>query len=202
MFERSRIALIGAVALAACTTAHAAGDPAAGEKKAEACVACHGPQGISQNAEFPNLAGQVDGYIATQLQGFKTGERQNPIMQGIAAGLSEEDMRDLDAYYAKQKRPEGAATDPQLVELGQQVYRGGNAKMGVSACMSCHGPTGAGIPPHYPSVAGQLPAYAEKQLLAFKKGERQHEIMSRIAFRMSEQEIRAVSQYMYGLRKN
>jgi len=201
MLERSRIALFGVVALAACTTAHAVGDAEAGKQKSQACVACHGPQGVSQNPQFPNLAGQVEGYIATQLKNFKSGARNNAIMKGIVAGLSPEDMQDLDAYFTSLDRPTVTAKDPELVQLGEHVYRGGNIKTGVSACMSCHGPTGAGIPPHYPSVAGQVPAYIEAQLLAFKRGDRQNEIMSSIAFRMSEKEIKAVAEYMHGLHK-
>jgi len=191
------------MALTLTPVALAAGDKEAGKAKSQACAACHGADGNSLNPEWPSLAGQVSGYITKQLTDFKAGARVNPIMQGIVASLSPQDMSDLDAYFSDLPRKKGEAKgDKDLLALGEHLYRGGNAKTGVSACMSCHGPSGDGIPPRFPSVSGQLPGYTKKQLLDFKRGVRANdaEIMTRIAFRMSEQEIEAVSQYMFGLR--
>ncbi|MCG6872087.1 MAG: cytochrome c4 [Gammaproteobacteria bacterium] len=178
--------------------AHGAGDPVAGKTKATKCFACHGTNGVSVNPDWPNLAGQVSGYIAKQLTDFKSGARSNPIMAGMVADLSPEDMADIDAYFSAQTAQAGVCSDKELVAAGEQLYRGGNAKTGVSACMSCHGPTGAGIPPRFPRIAGQHAAYAEKQLMEFKRGLRHNdsEVMTRIAFRMSEPEIQAVAHFI------
>lgn len=197
------------VALAAClwlvigASAHAAGgNVAAGQAKAAMCAACHGADGNGgADPTWPKLAGQDPDYIAKQLADFKAGGRKNAIMSGMAAPLSAADMKNLGAYYASLKIKPGSAKDAQLAKLGEKVYRGGNATMGVSACMSCHGPSGHGIPPRFPKVSGQNAAYTKNQLLAFKAGTRANdgETMTRIAFRMSELEINAVSEYMAGL---
>jgi cytochrome c553 len=189
--------------LLSVTTAHAAGDIQAGKAKSAVCAACHGADGNSAGPTFPKLAGQVPGYIAKQLADFKSGKRKDPTMAGMAAPLTPEDMQNLDAYYASLKPKPGAATDKKLAEEGGKLYRGGDREMNVPACMSCHGPSGHGVPPHYPRVSGQLPAYTEKQLLAFKAGTRANDandIMRAIAFKMSEHQIKAAAQYMYGLR--
>ena len=190
--------------LGTVSPAHAAGiDIDAGKTKAvQACAACHGVDGNGgADPSWPKLAGQEEAYLAKQLKDFKSGERKNPIMAGIAAGLSEQDMRNVAAYYANLQIKPGAATSDELASRGEKIYRGGNAKTGVSACMSCHGPSGHGIPPHFPRVSGQYATYTEKQLLAFKSSGRPsyNDIMTRIAFRMSEAEIKAVSEYMAGL---
>jgi cytochrome c553 len=180
----------------------ASGSPARGQAKAAACAGCHGADGNGgADPTWPRLAGQDADYIAKQLADFKAGARKDPIMAGMAAPLSAQDMKDIGAYYANLKPRPGAAKSAELARLGEKLYRGGNAKTGVSACMSCHGPSGHGIPPRYPRVSGQSAAYTEKQMLAFKSGARANDgdIMTRIAFRMSEQEIRAVSDYMAGL---
>jgi cytochrome c553 len=178
------------------------GNVAAGQAKAAVCAGCHGADGNGgADPLWPKLAGQDPDYIAKQLADFKSGARKDPIMAGMAAGLSPADMKNIGAYYASLKPKPGAARDAQLAKQGEKVYRGGDAKMGVSACMSCHGPSGHGIPPRFPKVSGQNAAYTRKQMLAFKSGTRANddEIMTRIAFRMSEQEIKAVSEYMAGL---
>ena len=182
--------------------AQAAGNIAAGKTKAGMCAACHGQDGNGgADPTWPKLAGQDPDYIAKQLADFKAGRRKNAIMSGMAAALSADDMKNLGAYYASLKGQPGAAGDAQLAKLGEKVYRGGNAKMGVSACMSCHGPSGHGIPPRFPKVSGQKTAYTQNQLLIFKAGTRANdgETMTRIAFHMSELEIKAVSEYMAGL---
>lgn len=178
------------------------GDVTAGKAKTAACVACHGADGNGgADPTWPKLAGQAPEYLVKQLQDFKTGARKNPIMNGMAAGLSPKDMQNVAAFYAAQKIKPGAAGSKELAQQGERIYRGGNAKMGVSACMSCHGPSGHGIPPRYPRVSAQTAAYTERQLLDFKSSRRANDdgIMTRIAFRMSEAEIKAVSEYMAGL---
>ena len=135
--------------------AMAAGDAAAGEKKAAVCAACHGQDGNSPGGDFPSLAGQGEKYLIKQLQDYKTGARKNAIMQGQAAGLSEQDMADLAAYYAG-KAIKGGKAKLGLVVDGERLYRGGNADSGVAACAGCHGPAGQGIDAAgFPSLAGQ-----------------------------------------------
>jgi len=181
---------------------HAAGDAEAGKAKSAVCMACHGADGNSINPEWPSLAGQVPEYLVKQLQDFKSGARKNALMVGMVAPLSEQDMEDLAAYYASQTLKVSAPADRKRAQEGQRLYRGGNAKTLVSACMSCHGPSGRGIPPRFPRVSGQHAVYSESQLLAFKAGKRSNdnETMTRIAFRMSESEIKAVAHYMSGLK--
>ena len=178
-----------------------AGDPAAGEAKAQACMACHGADGNSANSGFPSLAGQVPGYIAGQLAAFKSGKRANAIMMGLAQPLSAEDMADLDAWYASQTIAPRSISEDQLAlaSEGESLYRGGSAELAVPACMACHGPAGHGMPSNYPRVAGQWPEYLEGQLLAFKSGERAGKIMGPIAHRLSAQQIHALSVYMSAL---
>ena len=178
-----------------------AGDPAAGEAKAQTCVACHGVDGNSANSGFPSLAGQVPGYIAGQLAAFKSGKRANAIMMGLAQPLSAEDMADLDAWYASQTIAPRSISEDQLAlaSEGESLYRGGSAELAVPACMACHGPAGRGMPSNYPRVAGQWPEYLEGQLLAFKSGERAGKIMGPIAHRLSAQQIHALSVYMSAL---
>lgn len=182
----------------------AAGDADQGKIKSATCAACHGADGNSSIPVNPNLAGQVPGYIAAQLKAFKSGERKNALMAGQAAGLSEEDMADLDAYYASlpaKVTSNLTEEDKALAEEGEKIYRGGFAERGISACMSCHGPSGHGIPKNYPRVSAQHKEYIEQQLLAYKKGTRKgyNNIMSDIAFGLSELQIKQLSAYMAGL---
>ena len=190
------------VAVLALPAQAASGSPAKGRAKAAACASCHGADGNGgADPVWPRLAGQDADYTAKQLADFKSGARKDPIMAGMAAPLSAQDMKDIGAYYAGLTPKAGAAKSVDLAKLGERIYRGGNAKTGVSACMSCHGPSGHGIPPRYPRISAQSAVYAEKQMLAFKSGARANdsEIMTRIAFRMSEHEIKAVADYMAGL---
>jgi cytochrome c553 len=198
---------IWAAALVCATLAPAAlaaGDAAAGEAMAkQLCAACHGADGNSAAPNFPSLAGQVPGYVADQLARFKSGERANDMMAGIAKPLTPEQMADLDAYFAVQEAKPGAVSEEDLesAERGGRLYRGGYERMEVAACISCHGPSGHGVPRRYPRVAGQKRDYLEQQLLAFKSGKRSSygDIMTSIAFRMSEQQIKDVSAYMHAL---
>ncbi|MDZ7660754.1 c-type cytochrome [Thiohalophilus sp.] len=180
-----------------------AGDAGAGEAKAQSCAACHGAKGNSAVANFPKLAGQHAGYTAKQLADFKQGEtRSDPIMAGQVAGLSEQDMADLGAYYAKQSVSLGQA-DEELAVLGEKIYRGGNSERGVSACIACHGPTGAGNPAaNFPLLSGQHAEYLVKALEDFRGGKRTNDMggmMQDIASNMSDREIKAVASYISGL---
>lgn len=177
------------------------GDAAAGRTAAAACAACHGANGNSATDQFPNLAGQVPGYIAAQLAKYKSGERQNPVMAGMVAALSEADMANLDAYYAGLEGHKGAITPAQeeAALAGGEIYRGGYKPYNIAACMGCHGPSGHGIPPAFPRLSGQHAAYIEAQLLAFKSGARKDPIMNPIAFALSAQQIRELALYVSAL---
>ena len=155
------------------------GDPAAGQAKSQICAACHGLDGNSLMPQNPVLDGQVPGYIAQQLAQFKSGVRKNAIMAGMTQLLSEQDMQDLDAWFSSQTAPPKtvSADDLELAHTGEKLYRGGDNEMSVPACMGCHGPAGFGIPPNYPRLTGQWPAYLENQLFAFKDGKRASLIM-------------------------
>jgi cytochrome c553 len=167
------------------------------------CAACHAADGNSVSPVNPVLAGQHADYTAKQLANFKSGERRNPIMVGMAATLSPQDMNNIGAYFEAQKPKTRAARNPDLVKLGQQIYRGGIAAKGIAACASCHGPNGAGIPTQFARVAAQYSEYSAAQLQAFRTGERANDpgkMMRTIAARLSDQEIKSVSEYMAGLR--
>ena len=183
--------------------AQAEGDLEAGKTKSSACVACHSVDGNSVNPEWPKLAGQHGGYLIQQLLYFSNGERDNAIMKGITANLTDQDREDLAAYFASQEVAYGTA-DPELVELGELIYRGGNSESGVAPCMGCHGPNGAGNPPaNYPALRGQHAKYVENQLHGFADGNRINEnsikMMQITASRMTNKEIRAVASYIQGL---
>jgi cytochrome c553 len=177
------------------------GDAEAGKQKSATCTACHGVDGNSPVDQFPKIAGQVPGYIAAQLASFKSGERENPIMAGMVGALSEQDMADLDAYYASQPISVGSisADQEEFARAGEAIYRGGIAEYSVPACMSCHGPSGSGIPPNFPRLSGQHAAATEAQLLAFKSGMRKSPIMNPIAFPLSEEQIKQLSLYISAL---
>jgi cytochrome c553 len=193
---------LGLAIVSVTPSALAAGDAAAGKTKAGVCAGCHGADGNGGgDPTWPKLAGQHEDYLAAQLEAFKSGKRKNPVMSPMAAPLSKKDMQDLSAYFASLPVKPGAARSQQLVEKGKRIYRGGNAKSGVAACMSCHGPSGHGIPPRFPRVSSQTAAYTENQLLLFRSEKRPSdaEVMTRITQRMTDAEIRAVSEYMAGL---
>ncbi len=194
-------ALISLLSLLAMSV-QAAGDPEAGKAKAQACIACHGVNGVSTNPAWPKLAGQGAGYTAKQLADFKAGKRNEPLMVAQVASLSPQDMADLGAYFEAQK-PDIGAADENLVELGEKIYRGGNKETGVSACIACHSPTGAGNPPaKYPRLGGQHAPYVVKALKDFRDGKRSNDparMMQSIAAKMSDAEIEAVASYVQGL---
>jgi cytochrome c553 len=181
----------------------AAGNAEAGKTKSAACAACHGPDGNSPiNPVWPKLAGQHPGYLEKQLMDFKSGNRNDPTMSGMAAPLSEEDMADLAAYFSSQTNQGGAAA-PDLVAAGEKLYRAGNTATGVAACMACHGPTGSGNPAaNFPALAGQHADYVEKSLKDFRAGTRNNDLnnmMQGVAERMTDAEVAAVAQYIQGL---
>jgi cytochrome c553 len=196
--------LAASPALAAQGNAAKAGDAAKGQAiAAGVCAACHGPDGNSPLPANPNLAGQHPEYLVKQLQNYKSGERNNPIMTGIASTLSENDMRNVAAHYAAQGPRPGAARDAKLASAGQALYRGGNSASGVAACSGCHSPNGAGIPVQYPRLKGQHGEYTAAQLKAFRAGERANDpasMMRGVAARMSDAEIAAVAEYIAGLK--
>ncbi len=184
-------------------SAQAAGDPVAGKDKAEQCAACHGPDGNSVNPAWPKLAGQHEDYLVKQLEFFEDGERENATMKPMANVLDEQGRKDVSAFYASQKVKTGLA-DPKLVELGEKIYRSGNAESGIAPCMGCHGPSGAGNPAAlYPALRGQHAQYTELQLHGFAEGKRVNEnakkMMQLLAARMTNKEIRAVASYIQGL---
>jgi cytochrome c553 len=175
------------------------GDAKAGETKAAACAACHGPAGNSFNPVWPKLAGQGAPYIVKQLTKFKSGERMNPVMAAQVANLSEQDMLDIAAYFAQQKTSAGAAV-PELAVAGEKLYRGGNAETDMPACLGCHGPKGEGVAGSaYPRIGGQQPGYSEAQLRAYRDGSRTAPMMSIVTARMTDDEIRALASYVAGL---
>ena len=183
-------------------------EPAKAEKIAtELCAACHGPDGNSIAPINPKIASQHQEYLRKQLMDFKDPEgdappaRESAIMTPLVANLSEEDMRNLAAFYSAKPYEPSAAREKELVELGRAIYRGGIQAKGVPACSGCHGPTGSGIPALYPSVGGQFSEYTEAQLIAFRSGARANNPeMATIASRLSDREIKAVSDYAAGLR--
>lgn len=185
------------------------GDPARGQQIAtQVCAGCHGPDGNSAIPTNPNLAGQHAGYLVRQLMSFKTANdqpalRANPIMGGIVAALTPADIVNLGAYFAIQTPKPGVAKDKALAEQGQRLYRGGNGTAGVPACAACHSPNGAGIPAQYPRLAGQHADYTVAQLKAFRAEERTNDaykMMRTIAGKMSDREMKAVAEYVAGLR--
>lgn len=198
--------LLMSAALAAPLLAHAAGettkvDLAKGEASyAGVCVACHGADGNSTTATYPTLAQQFPEYLAKQLHDFKSGKRVDAVMQGMAAVLSDEDTANVAAWLATQKAKPGFAKDQDLVSLGERIWRGGVQDRQIAACVGCHSPNGAGIPSKYPRLAGQHAEYTVKQLNDFRSGARQNVEMDAVAAKLNDREIKAVSDFIAGLR--
>jgi cytochrome c553 len=195
--------LITVIAMAALTSVSvAAGNAEAGKAKSAVCASCHGADGNSANPTWPKLAGQHASYIAKQLADFKGKKRSDPLMSSQATGLSKQDMADLSAYFSKQTGSQGAA-DEKLAAAGAKLYRGGNKKKGIAACIACHGPTGAGNPAAmFPGLSGQHAPYVEKAMKDFRSGTRSNDMnnmMRNIAEKMSDKEIEAVASYISGL---
>jgi cytochrome c553 len=168
---------------------------------AAVCVACHAADGNSAIAANPKLAQQHPQYLVKQLQEYKSGKRKNPIMQGFAAALSDDDMRNIAYWVASRPVKPGFAKDKELVALGERIYRGGISDRQVPACAGCHSPNGAGIPSQYPRLGGQHAEYTATQLTAFRDGGRDNSLqMHQVAAKLNDREIRAVADYIAGLR--
>ena len=189
--------------------APAKGDAARGEPLASTvCGACHGPDGNSPIAANPKLAGQHAEYLFKQMKNFKAAdgkepERVNPIMNGMIAAYDEGQMRDFAAYFASKTQTGETAKSRETLEAGQKLYRAGNIAKGLPACAACHGPAGAGIPAQFPRIGGQFAEYTEAQLKAFRDGTRANDpakMMRDVALKMTDAEIKAVADYMAGLR--
>lgn len=183
--------------------AQAAGNAAAAEKiVAGVCAACHAVDGNSMITTNPKLAGQHPEYLVKQLTNFKSGERKNPVMSGMAATLSAEDVVNVAAYFGAQAAKPGSTKTNTAGSLGEKIYRAGNATNGLPACASCHGATGAGMPSQFPRLGGQHADYVVAQLKAFNTGERANDnakVMRMIAAKMSEADMVAVADYIQGL---
>jgi len=197
-------AAVGLLALSGAGAAWADGNATRGKEKSLTCAACHGADGNSINPEWPSLAGQNEVYLVRSISSFQDGSRSNVLMSPQAAMLSDQDIADLAAYFAMQT-PKRRTADPALATQGQRLYRGGNRKKGISACIACHGPTGRGNPgAGFPSLAGQHATYTTNQLMAYRDDVRKSDaangqVMRNIAALMSDEEIKAVASYIQGL---
>jgi len=204
----------GLISLFLTTSAWAGGDAQAGESKTASCVGCHGPDGNSAIASFPKLAGIGEKYLTAQLRHIKAGERVILNMNGVLDYMSDQDLQDMAAYYNSQSRAISGAkeitllgmNDPEKVlSLGENLYRAGNLKTRVAACISCHSPSGKGNgPAGYPAIGGQYAEYTEKQLRAYRSGERDSganaKVMQGVAEALSDKEIKALANYISGLK--
>ncbi len=165
------------------------------------CAACHGPEGNSLIPGNPKLAQQHAPYLIKQLQEFKSGKRANPIMSGMAATLTPADVINVANWLSTRQAKPGFAREKELVILGERIYRGGIAERQVPACAGCHSPNGAGIPAQYPRLSGQHAEYAVAQLTGFRDGLRKNSVqMAEVTARMNDREIKAVADYIAGLR--
>ena len=183
-----------------------------GQALAGVCAGCHGVDGVSPIPTQPNLAGMSWQYIAKQLRHFKSGQRDNAIMKGFSATLSDADMKSLGVYYSAQKGRAIGTKDEKLAKSAERLYRAGDATRGIPACAGCHSPSGAGIPAQYPRVGGQHAEYTLAQLSAFKGGVRggatrddanaNGKIMMTIASRLTDGEMKALAEYTSGLKAN
>jgi len=177
-------------------------DVAQGEAKSNTvCGACHTNDGSRGSPANPILQGQHPDYIVKQLTEFKTDKRQNPVMKGFASTLSEQDMKNVAAFYAGKQAKPGFAKSKDSIALGEKIYRGGLADRSIAACAGCHGPSGAGIPAQYPRLAGQHGDYTYAQLVNFQSGARKNSPqMAGVAAKMTDKEMKAVADYIAGLR--
>ncbi len=177
-------------------------DAAKGEAiSKQVCAACHTADGSRGSPANPILAGQHADYLVKQLSEFKSGKRKNAIMAGFAGTLSEDDMRNVAAFYASKTAKAGFAKNKDSIALGEKIYRGGIADRQVPACAACHGPAGSGLPAQYPRLGGQHGDYVEAQMTAFRVGQRGNSAqMVAVAAKMNDKEIKAVSDYVTGLR--
>ncbi len=185
---------------------------AKGKELSGVCAGCHGADGISPVPSQPSLAGMSGAYIARQLAHYKSGQRENALMKGFAANLSDADMKALGAYYQSLKPRAVGTKDLKLAQTAERLYRGGDQARGLPACAGCHSPTGAGIPAQYPRIGGQHAEYTAAQLTAFKNGSRGKatekdanlpgKMMMQIAAKLTDAEIKALAEYTAGLSPN
>ncbi len=212
MIRTTAIAIMSAFCCTAFAADIAKGKPDLEKAKKIAetvCIACHGADGNSPTSANPILAGQGADYLLKQLTEFKAADgkpaiRNNPIMAGMTAALSPEDMKSLAVYFSQQKIKPSAATNEKLVETGKHLWRKGDFDRGIPACSGCHGPAGAGIPSQYPRLAGQYAEYTELQLKNFRSEERSNDperTMRTIADKLSDKQIKALADYVAGLRQ-
>lgn len=196
------LVFVAAVLCLSAFNAPAEGDPAAGKAKSRSCAICHGDDGNSATPQWPKIAGQHANYLEEQLQGFRSGVRVGQVMNEMAGPLSDQDIADLAAYFSAQT-PVPGQTDPRLLPHGETVYRGGIAEAQVPACMACHGPNGQGNPGSaYPLLSGQHAEYTYIALQAYADGLVEGEnsyMMTDIARRMTDRDMRAVATYVAGL---
>lgn len=196
------IALCAGFAAAAMAAQAVKGDPAKGKAlAAEACASCHGQNGNSEVPAFPKLAGQQESYLLQELADYKSGARANEIMTPLVAGLSEQDMADLAAFFAKQDSSDGVVTNPALLAMGKRVYLQGNDKNGVPSCDGCHEENGEGSK-RFPRVAGQHTEYTLEQMKQYATGKRTNgkKVMRTVAERLTDEEAKAVAEYMASLK--
>ena len=201
-FFYALLALSAAATIAAGPVPAAAKpDLAKGEASFAVCSGCHAADGNSAIPGNPKLSQQHPEYIIKQLTEYKSGKRANAVMQGLAAALSEEDMRNIAYWVTTKKVAPGFATDKALAAQGEKIFRGGIAERGISACAGCHGPTGAGIPSQYPRLGGQHAEYTAAQLTYFREGVRKNNLqMTQVAAKLNDREIKALADYIAGLR--
>lgn len=203
--------LLLAAVLAASSISAFANEPAPAKAKPDlakgeasygaVCAACHGADGNSAIPANPKLAQQHPEYLVKQLQEFKAGKRNNAIMLGFASALSDDDMKNIAYWLTSKTAKPGFAKDKELVTLGERIYRGGIADRQVPACAGCHSPNGAGIPSQYPRLGGQHADYSVAQLTAFRDGVRKNNLqMTQVAAKLNDREIKAVADYVAGLR--
>ena len=198
----SLVVALAVGAVNAAESAASAPEPAKGAALSTAvCAACHTNDGSRGSAANPIIQGQHPDYLVKQLAEFKAGKRDNPIMRSMAAPLSEADMKNVAAFYAGKQAKPGFAKNKELVSVGEKIYRGGAGDRSIPACSGCHGPSGAGIPSQYPRLAGQHADYVEAQLVAFRGGVRRNNAaMASIAVKLNDREIKALADYVAGLR--
>lgn len=204
------LALVSAAHAASEAPAVVKGDVAKGQtlytsgdasRNIAACLTCHGPAGNATVPQYPKLSAQPAAYLAKQLHNFKGPERANPIMTPISKAMTDADILNVSTYLAAQKAQPGAARNKELLELGKTIYRAGIPAKNVPACASCHAPNGAGIPAQYPRLAGQNQEYTAGTLVAFRTGARNNNAqMTTIAKRLSDEEMKAVADYVAGLK--
>ena len=183
-------------------------DPAKGDTiynatpaNSQSCASCHNADGNSAIPANPKLAQQHPEYILKQLQDFKSGKRKSAIMKPLASALSDEDMRNIAWFVGSKKVKTGFSKEKDLVSLGEKIYRGGLGDRQIPACAGCHSPNGAGIPAQYPRLGGQHADYTTAQLNLFRDGARQNSPqMTGVAAKLNDREIKAVADYIAGLR--